>query len=531
MQIFTSLFKMSFFIALLSGFAGGIAQTHTIGDVLNAKSRGTGPIVKDNSVAGYYTFFELDKKDSRNSNYQLNILDQNLSMLSSKKFSASKEMVALEAAYNDQLLMIKFKDAKTKQYIYRTFDKDAKQAGIYKSPIYSSEYDYKAIKPGEEGLNVNLHPVGNVGFVNYSIKLKGGNLSKTRYSINFFPNNSDSTIEASGWKHSGRDESEFFESAEYLGFNGKLLLSIVGKRKGLFSQDIEDFILGLDVENGRKVFEIPMEDKKYAVLAFNAVEDPTTSGFFLFGYYFGKDAKTVTGESKGLFAFKMDSTGNITSRKYNSWLADISKLVPIGEERDKIREAGSHIFFHKFLRTANGNIFGIGEQYTKEASAWGIASTLLGGGRGGTSVVKIVVRNMYVFEFDPNFSIKGVKVVAKTKTDVELPGNGTGLVNSTRVLGYLVKYLDGFDYAFTQMSKDKSKFSACYTNYEHDKDNKGSVCGSINYDGDKLTTDKFNLTSKSTWRKIEPAKPGYIMITEYMKKEKKLEMRLEKINF
>jgi hypothetical protein len=80
-------------------------------------------MLKDNVVTGYYSFYQLDKKDKKTRNYQLNILDQNLTPLSNKKFSSQEDLVALEAAFNGELLMIKFFDDKSDKYILITLVK------------------------------------------------------------------------------------------------------------------------------------------------------------------------------------------------------------------------------------------------------------------------------------------------------------------------------------------------------------------------------------------------------------------------
>ena len=41
----------------------------------------------------------------------------------------------------------------------------------------------------------------------------------------------------------------------------------------------------------------------------------------------------------------------------------------------------------------------------------------------------------------------------------------------------------------------------------------------------------MKFDKKADWQHVYPGKPGYVMITEYFRKEKKLEFRMEKLNF
>ncbi len=65
-------------LIILISFTDLNAQTQVLNNVLSAKTRGTGAIIKENTVMGYYSFYELDKKDRKTRNYQLSIYDQNL---------------------------------------------------------------------------------------------------------------------------------------------------------------------------------------------------------------------------------------------------------------------------------------------------------------------------------------------------------------------------------------------------------------------------------------------------------------------
>lgn len=516
MQLFTKkLMLLSAFVFLY--FQAVDAQKYTLDNVLTAKSRGTGAIIKDNTVTGYYSFYELEKKEKKTKTYQLNILDQNLSPLSSKKFSSQEDLTALEAAYNGNLLMIKFFDDKTDKFTLKSYNQNTEMVNS-KSLDAKKVYDaYSNIKNEEEGESSTLFPIENKGFVHCVVKLRKGGTSHTYNEITFIPDGKDEK----GWTWETSEKSEDFEWGDFMGVSGNTLLYLVNKREKLMSGDVEDFTLGIDINTGKKLFENSVEDRKYSVSTLNATPDEN-GGFMLFGLFFDKEAKTGKASSLGLFGFSVDATGKIVIRKYESWKKDVGKFLKVND-KGKIEDVG-YIYFHKFIRTSDDKIFAIGEQYKTNVGA-SIATSLLMGGRSNT-IVK--VEDMYIFEFDKNFDLKDVQVFDKTKSVYNLSAIIGG---GARGMGVYLQYLNCYDYTFTQMNKDKSKFSIGYVDYEKGKADKGWYFGSINYSGSKLTTDRVKFSSKATWYHVYPGKSGYVMIMEYFRKEKKLDFRMEKVNF
>ncbi len=97
-------------------------------------------------------------------------------------------------------------------------------------------------------------------------------------------------------------------------------------------------------------------------------------------------------------------------------------------------------------------------------------------------------------------------------------------------LSLVAKTYGAFDYTFTQMGQDKSSFVSGYIDYEKSKNYKGSTFNTISYYDGKITNDKINLKTEATSIRIMPAKPGSVLLIEYFKKAKRLDMRMEKIN-
>lgn len=184
-------------------------------------------------------------------------------------------------------------------------------------------------------------------------------------------------------------------------------------------------------------------------------------------------------------------------------------------------------FTHKIAKTADGKTYIITEQYKRSVSAMGVASLDLGG---GTSVPKGIVRNMLVFVINPDLSLAEVKQFEKDRSTVALlPGSE---IYGPGITVFMMKSMGDFDYQFLSNSSNGKTFNAVYINYDKEKQKKTKkVVGNIvrSEDG-KLSIDKIDVTGKATSSFIYPAKPGYIMMVDFLKKEKQLGLKLIKVN-
>ena len=80
--------------------------------------------------------------------------------------------------------------------------------------------------------------------------------------------------------------------------------------------------------------------------------------------------------------------------------------------------------------------------------------------------------------------------------------------------------------SFTQISADKSTFSVGYIDW--DRKAKDLVFGTITRADNEFATDKLSLKTEASSLSVFAAKPGYVLVSEYFRKKKKLDIRLEK---
>jgi hypothetical protein len=97
----------------------------------------------------------------------------------------------------------------------------------------------------------------------------------------------------------------------------------------------------------------------------------------------------------------------------------------------------------------------------------------------------------------------------------------------------VMKQMGSFDYQFTQLANDGKSADIVYINYDKEKgEDTKRVLGNIIISPDgKFTLDKMDITTKATSSFLYPAKPGFLMMVDYLKKERSLGMKLIKLNY
>lgn len=496
----------------------------SIDNIKSVYVRNSGPIIANEEIKGYFVFYQSDKIDKHTNEYTLQILDENVNKVKNFKFTDSKNIVLVESSYNGSDIMFMFYDKDQKQVDYRTYGLDGKQKFSYQQPLDKKSKAYieqVLARNTEETQNKSLYGIEDKGFVTY-IPLREGR--QYTYEVHFYQ-----TDKKKQWTYTPEDV-ERVASPQYLGHSDSIVVFEVLKRNKVMSNKMESWLLGLYLHNGKKAFEFETDKEKYNFYPMNVTSLRNNSGFMLMGPYYDKDDRVVKDKSLGLGVWVMNNQGKIINSKYNSWNGDISKHLKI-DARGRVDELG-YIFFHKIMQTEDGKIFAIGEGYKKVASALGIGLTVLNAAAGGyssaNSTTKMKITDMVMLQFDNKFDVQSAQIYDKNSNNIEMMGAD---FTSAPLLAFMIKYVyNGFDYAFSQTDKGHTMFTVGYTDYVRSKEYKGLTFNSISYYNNNITTDKINLKTSSSSMRIMPAKTGSIMILEYFKKDKRLDMRLEKVN-
>ncbi len=500
--------------ALLTAFTALQAQKVSFDDVLTIELKNMGTIIKDNEVNGYFLFYKVDKVDRNTNAYLLRILDANLNEVSSNKITESKYFSLQEASYDGQSILLKFFDTKEKQAIFYQYDQNAKLKSKKTFPLSRQEIYMANAQNSDEIKSYSLFDLENKGFLNYGV-VKNKDVG---YEIRYFPEEGEK-----GWVYKSNPELKDYVTATFLAANERVVFSSVVSKPGALSRNVEFLLLGVDLSTGKKVFEKPLIDSKYKLQVMNGYTDPATGNIVLFGLYFDNDENIAKDKSNGLFAVTLDDKGEYLSKKFISWAKDVSKALPV-DDRGRIEKVG-YLFFHNIFQMADGKVYAVAESYRKAASGLGIASAMLGGGNVG--LAKIVVEDLYIFQFAPDFTLESVKVFDKTANHVEMPSGSE--FASPQLLALMVKAYGGFNYGFTQLNKSKTVFSVGYVDWG--RTTRSGAFGIVSLAEGAYSTDKLSLKTEGTDLRVFPGKPGYIMVSEYFRKKKMLDTRLEKINY
>ena len=315
------------------------------------------------------------------------------------------------------------------------------------------------------------------------------------------------------WTYIPTMEGKMF-LGDYLGTYKNVVYVEMLRFTSRLDRNPESYVLGLSLENGKLLFQKSTNEGKHYFypISMSVLNDGNA---YLYGEYFDKDGNIMKDKSKGFAFIGIDETGKTLSEKYSSWELDLGKYLGTNGN-GKIEKFG-YMFLHNMIQTEDGSIYAIGEGYKKAASGLGIATSIIAGAAGGTSgisTVKLKVTDMLIVKFQPDFTVKEATIYEKSGNDIQLT-TGSEFV-STQMLGKQIKYGYGaFDYAYSQVNKDRSSFSICYSNYERGKNYKGATFNSITYSDGKMTQDKIQTKSDATKSIVLPARQGQVLIMDY----------------
>jgi hypothetical protein len=493
----------------------------SIDKVYSVSLRNSGAIITNNEVKGYFLFYQSDKVDRKNYEYTLQILDENLNKVKDIRFTDSKSVTLLEASFNGGNLMFAFFDKDNKMLEYRSYGFDGKMAVSYERDLDKRSIRYMETKMAqldEESQNSSLYAVEGSGFISCIPIREDGQYT---YEVNFYNGE-----KRSQWTYNP-ETGDKFEAAQYLGSSDSVAVFQVTRKRAMLAGKYESWLLGISLAKGKTVFEFQTENKdKYNFMPMNVATVAGQEGFVLSGPYFNSDDNVLKDKSLGMGIWVMNNRGQIMRSKYSSWETDLAKFLPVNS-KGKIDDIG-YLFIHKVVRTSDDKIFAIAEGYKQQASALGIATTILSRGN-GASTVKLKITDMVALEFDNAFNLKNATVYDKNNNNVEFPGGADFM--GPQVMAMMAKYnFDAFDYEYTQISSDRSSYVVGYKDYVKEDGYKGGTFNSISYYNGKFTTDKINLKSSASALKVLPGRTGSVVVLEYYKKDKRMEMRLEKLN-
>ena len=495
----------------------------SVDKVYSAYLRNSGTIMEKGQIKGYFFLYQSDKIDRHTNEYTLQILDENLNKVQSIKFEDSKKLSLLESAYNSSSISFLFKNEDDKTLDMKIYDFSGKLKYSY-SRQFDKRTDelmkqYETLHT-DEGMNKNVFDLGDKGYVSV-LPMRDG--KQRSYEVDYY-----SSAAKQQWTYVPNDDEEKYAFAEYLGCTDSLIILEVLKRKHAMSGDVTSHLVGINFVTKKKQFEMENDGDTYKLVPSSVVPLDGTGNLMVMGSFFDKSDNIMKDFSKGLAVYEMSTTGKVLNKTYNTWAGDFARYLPTNS-KGKIDDVG-YLYIHKLIRTPDHRLFVVGEGYKRQASAVGIGLTALSvmaGSGHDYGTTKIVVTDMVIMEFDPQYKVSNASIFEKTK-NTALAGAASDY-NSQHLIANYLKMIGAFDYDFTTGDVDNTNFAVCYSDWERTAEYHGQTFNAIRYNGKKFTTDKIELKSKASMMHVFPAKAGSIMILEYYKKDKRLDFRLEKL--
>jgi hypothetical protein len=470
-----------------------LAQKNTLNNVLKIKAKDFSPILFEGEVKGYSAFYELDKIDKSKKSYRISFFDNSLKVSSSTDFIESKNIRYVSSTFNGKSIMVLFYDEVKKLVIFRKFNLKGEEISKKIKKIGS---DWEATLLFQD--TPNIKAIKNKGYVYYG----STSYNKYAYSIHYYPED-ESKKE---WTIAYPPKTKGLAGASLLSEMNDILINAVQKRKKLLStKGTQNFIQAIDIKTGKILFEVITETEKYKFAVSEGVINQTTGNIELYGTYFNLADELTKAKSLGIASIIYNQKGELISEKYNSWIIDIASLLP-SDKKEEI-EQGSRILLHKVIKDTEGNIIIVGEQYK---------ITL------GSSGSKVIVEDMITMQLNEKFELKKVNIFEKEKSHTSVPN----LIRGEFIIGGYAKSIGAFDYCFSQINKKTSDITILYKDFYKNEQILGVISHVNGYFSETKTRSKFN--TKKFW--IFMAKPGYVLIYEESKENKKVDLRIEKLN-
>lgn len=509
-------FKLIVIVAIMVIASDAFAQSRRFDNLLDLRVNNAGVIQNAGEVSGYYFFYSLGSAKKGMKQYVLQILDENLQDVNTTTLEESKRTMLVEAQYNGKNILMKMWDMKFKKMSYLSFNTRGEL-------VNRQEVD----APLGSG---NMYGVNDDGFVDYFKEYK----SKA-YATRFIPNYGEGE-KPTGWRIGSPEIKKNTAYGNLLCVSDDMILTLVSNKRSATSARIEFEIQAIDIQTGKEVFRTPLKEN-YNSQPFLGFYDEQKGQFNIMGLYYDPETKALKDNGIGMFNYTMTKSGEIIDRKHLAWTNEFREWVKIDNDGKLMSEdQKGFMYFHNIVRHEDGSIVAVAEQYQKVADAAGIALNVLSAaltGNTAASNTKIQVYDMVLFHFNPDFSIKGVQFIPKTKSNITIP-EGYDFVN-VHLLTEYVKSIGGFDYLFTTQNKQEGTTTVAYLDYikREDGNPRQWVFNATTLYDDTFTADKLNIGRPSDAKNmlILPAKPGHILVIEVVKEDESVEMYLEKINY
>ena len=260
------------------------AQEATIENVLRSRSRGSGTIMKNNELAGYWNFYQVDREDSKNNSFRMAMFDNNLASAGEIKITRPKASYLMENAF--MFLYLNGKEIEMETY-------DAKGAKLG-SATYEDASKWErmrmtqALQMGTNAeVNQSIFPMGDEGFIKQTL-VKG---DKRGYQLVAYDNQLKEV-----WVTTASLAGEI-ENLDVIEVTDKYIIGSVLKQKNLFDMPDNTLLAMFDVKTGKRLWEKEISHQGKPMTVLNAFQVEGKDEILLLGEYFEPKANIIKGKS------------------------------------------------------------------------------------------------------------------------------------------------------------------------------------------------------------------------------------------
>jgi hypothetical protein len=483
--------------------------------------RSSGNITQNNVFQGHYLLYAIDKPKKKMQDYALVITDENATAINRFNFTETSDLYLIESSYQNGEICFKFLDGKNKDFKYKVFDVSGKKLLDYTFELDKSEYRKYlrySLMDGDADFaeNTELFDLEGEGFCSVAQceveKMNSFKLLKFTTGskkVEVFPYVSKSKL----------------SFPDFLGTKDGIAYFKIEKMKGPMAKTVIINILAIDIKSWKKVFETNGEELgEYIFVPSSMVDDPFYKSVKFVGTYYKNEDNVFKDESQGLALWELKEDGTLLREKYKEWSKDFKGFLGF-DSKNRSKEMG-FLKIHKTLSLSNGKIIAIGEGYKKVVDGVGLAFAALSGGRDG-NITKMQVNDLAVFKFDADFNFLDGDRHKKKVSSIALEG---GDYISVHLQAKALKALGFFDYRSAQVNEDRTEFIIGYTNYDRASSGKKELqYVTLRYNGDEPVKDVIEKTKDANWTLFYPNQFGRVTVTEYFKKQKKIDQRIVKV--
>ena len=490
------------------------SQSKIFDNVLNIEVRSTVTITNNKQIVGYAFFYMIDKM-KKSSMFRLSIVDENLKEIGSNEFEGPKDLDLKRAVYESNEILLSFYDKDKKD----GFERFAKVFDLKGKELGNIPYDPDKVKKGMFGAAIaaqmeaiyeGTDNVEGKGFITiFPSKAKTGGIDAQMIGLNG----------KLKWEKNITADKGDRTDLYLLATTPNTILLFEQDRGSVMNKDADIFLIGLSVENGNQIFKKPMDIKGLSYEPM-FIKKSTDGKLKIASTLYDQNDRFLAAKPIGFSIGELnDMTGDIKIIKDFNYLNDLSSVLTMKNES---KSEEGYLKTHDICIMDDGSMVMVGEFFRKTVSAGGMAMKILS--RGGGSASQATIEDMFLLRIDNNLKAKSLEKIEKDKERTSMPdGIPVGL------MARLLTYQHSFGYMYTDEGLDGRK-KTVLARGSFGEEKYGTVA--ITIDEKKgYTTKRFDIQKeKNVSYHILPAKPGYVMISKYNSKEKKLTVNLEKVN-